>query len=823
MTNNREREDKYHHLSVDEAPEVELVGHTTQKRNWRGIAIALLVIVVVCALIITTIILLSPTSEDETPLRKFTFEDFITKKYQPKSFHPVWIKGEDSFFYRNEDGAVILYNCSTNSSSFFMDNTTFKDLDASSYTVSPNNKYVLLPYNVEKIYRHSTRAKYKIYNVETKGTEALQGPDGDELQYVSWAPSGESLVFVQSNNIFYKKRALQSSYSQITDSGEMWQIFNGIPDWVYEEEIIQTNNAIWWSPTGRYFLYAVFNDSEVRRFDLTYYGEPNQQYLDSHPIAYPKAGTRNPTFRLMIYDTDNNVSTEIKPPNVFQNIDHYFTTVTWQNSDNVLISWLNRAQNVSILSICSVLSQKCKENYREESDSGWVDIMPPNLPYFTKDGSYYFLILPQKEGKHGSFNHIAMINASTSVDIAKQVYGSKVFVTTGLWDVEDIVGYDNANNTIYFLATKTGSPTSRHLFSTTTLRDDTAFLKPTCLSCSEGADCQWVGASFSSSAQNYMLNCLGPSVPTYTLLSASNGVLSAFEDNAKLKSDLEKLSLPRIKYIHIPLTSSLSMWGKLLLPKVLKEDEIIKYNFLMSVYGGPNSQKVTQQFKLGWEEYLASSHNIIIGYADGRGGGGRGNRWLHANYRKLGTTEVQDTITAGQYFKDLTYVSETTAIWGWSYGGFLTASVLGQQSSDVFKCGVSVAPVTDWRYYDSVYTERYMGLPVVEDNLEGYKFANVSRNIENFKKSKFMVVHGTGDDNVHFQNTAQLTRALTNADIYYRVQVYTDQQHSLDGGNTRKHLYNSLEDFLLQCYGEKSQTDTHNQESSEKDADEHES
>ncbi|XP_052237894.1 dipeptidyl peptidase 4-like [Dreissena polymorpha] len=641
----------------------ELVGHTVQKRNWKGIVIALVVIIIVCALIITTVILLTPRKSDEPPKPKFTFEDFIKKKFAPKSFSFKWVTDSDAIYYRNEDGAVIRYNCSTNTSAAIMDNSTFKELDTSTYMISPDENFALLAYDVQAIYRHSTQAKYKVVNLQNRNESSLQGPNGTEFQYVSWSPTYDGLVFVQNNDVYYRRSMnLQDVDAfRVTDTGVMDQIFNGVPDWVYEEEILSEDHALWWSPTGSYFLFASFNDTLVRNYHLTYYGSMTDQYVTDKKLLYPKAGTTNPVFSLHVFHTHSNKTINIEPPEALKNIPVFM-------------------------------------NYRYLATSGWCET--PSAIVFKEDGSGYFTVLPMREGEAGYFRHVALVDAGNSVNIKSDNLGKRTFITSGQYDVIEIEKYDPKTALIYYLAYRAGDPTSRHVYKTSTREGDVNFLKPTCVSCTDPDTCDWVSASFSTKPDGefYMLTCLGPSVPTYIMRSTATQSVISFEDNKEAADKLSTLALPRTKFLRIPLDDTNSMWAKLLLPEPLKEDEVIHYNMLTSVYGGPDSQKVSKAFSLGWEDYLASSHNIVIGYADPRGSSGRGDAWRHADYRHLGTTEVDDSIVAGRYFNSLKYIGDRTAIWGWSYGGYLTASVLGR-GSEVFDCGMSVAPVTAWTYY----------------------------------------------------------------------------------------------------------------------------
>ncbi|XP_076088367.1 dipeptidyl peptidase 4-like isoform X6 [Mytilus galloprovincialis] len=781
----------------------ELVGHTQDQRNWRGIAIALLVILIVCALIVTAIILVTPdteSSKEEDNREKLSLENYLNQSFHPKELYVTWVDGDEAFVYRNDDGAVVEYNCTSNETVTLILSTVFKTLDTGVYKLSPDRKYAILTTGApEHIYRHSTLSKYSLYNVSTGTYVPLEGyKNEDVLQYIGWAPKGPAVVFVQHNNIYYKN-IITKETKQVTSDGITEEIFNGIPDWVYEEEILMSDSAIWWSQEATHILYAQFNDTGVKKYMYPYYGDPTNEYGEMKRIAYPKPGATNPTFKLKVHNLVTGKTFDVQAPKEFLNVDHYFTTVSWRDDTYFLVTWVNRAQNRTLFTVCTAVNGQCSLNFEEEVKGGWIEMDTP--PLFTANGKDYLTLMPNKDGKAGYFKHVAMVELPVS-NIGKQLsrnIGIRRFLTHGQYEVTDIVGINDELREVYFIATP-GDARKRHLYSISTDSPSSSFT-PTvkCLSCDIDEKCQYVTASFSHTGKYYILGCLGPDIPYFILKSTMSDISIMLEDNQVLRKKYDKVAFPKIKFIDIETEDGEKIHAKMLIPPVWNKDEIITYPLLMSVYGGPGSQLVTEKFEIKWASYLASTKNIIVAYVDARGTGARGDRFLHRMYKNLGSIEVQDTITAAQYFDSLSYVeSSKLSIWGWSYGGYLTANVLGRQPKELFECGISVAPVTDWLYYDSVYTERYMNTP--RENPNGYSTSSVLQYARNFKDVMFMLVHGTGDDNVHFQNSAQLMKALQEEDVYFTQQFYTDQQHGLNGGHTKEHLYKSMGDFLDECY-----------------------
>lgn len=767
----------------------ELVGNTAQQRNWRGIIIALLVIVVVCALIVTAVIIATPNENKKDYGEKFTFDDFMSPDYQYRRFYEHWLPDSNQFLYRDSNSEIRIFNCSGNSSRLIMDNTTYIQLNVDSFELSADGKFLLLYKKDRSLggFRHSSVGEYSIYDLNTQDNPAvITGLKGDKFQYAGWSPTGHSLILVQENDVYYKKD-MDSDIKTITQDGIPGLKYNGVPDWVYEEEVLGTDNAIWWSTESSYILYASFDDSPVPTFYYSEYGELSNAYTTQIKIAYPKAGYPNPFFNLTIVNMEDMSTYLIQPPPEFANLDggYYFYRVAWRNDQEVLVTWLNRKQNKAILTLCKASTGTCKKSTEVTSETGWLDVL--HAPLFSKDGSRYFFIAPQKSANGGFFRHVAM------VEIRSEDKQDKLsFVTEGDWEVTKIKAFDESTDTLFFTSPEL-DPRKMHFFSVQ-IPDK----RETCLTCGYHKDCQYNDVSLSATTEYYVLKCLGPGVPKYSLHTIDGTETYRLENNTKFAELLSYKALPWVKWFQIELDNGQKAWGRLLLPPVLKEEEILKYPLLLEQYGGPGSQMVTEQFTLGWRSYLTSYHDIIHATVDVRGSAGRGEDFKQAIYRHLGTHEVDDTIKAGEFFSELHYVDEVKmAIFGWSYGGYVSSSVMGRKN-DIFQCGIAVAPVTDWIYYDSIYTERYMGKPTGEDNLEGYQHANVSKYAENFRGNKFLLIHGSGDDNVHFQNSAQLVKALEKADVHFRFEMYTDKAHRIAG--LERHLYESMDDFLIECF-----------------------
>ncbi|XP_051283290.1 dipeptidyl peptidase 4 isoform X1 [Dicentrarchus labrax] len=702
--------------------------------------------------------------------RTFTLEDVFNSSLKPKSYSMRWIS--DYEYLQKSQGSVFLHNVLTETSSEFLSRDKFDEKGAYDYQLSADRKYVAFMSNHSKLWRHSFTASYSLYELES-GTFLTPSDIPHEVQYFAWAPEGNKLAYVWKNNV-YIKTSPGSAPKQVTFNGEDNQIFNGIPDWVYEEEMFSSNQGLWWSPGGKYVAYVESNDTEVHAIEYSWYG--NNQYPSTVSIPYPKPGTPNPVVKLFVVDTNNTSKiTEVVVPDPFGSSEHYLATVTWATDERIAVQWLKRVQNHLILQIYNFNGSKWEqaEHLEVRSTSGWIGRFSPPEPVFTTDKNSYYLLMSDTNG----YKHIHHVIESVSTPI-----------TAGEWEVIDILKV--TEDSIYYSSNEEGGkPGGRNVYKWTKQGHK-------CLTCTlRGEDCQYNSAYFSHNASFYRMSCSGPGIPYYSLMdNQKNQDMKVLEDNKGFNSLISGIAMPTMRRGFIELYGH-KLWYQMFLPPGF--DDSKKYPLLIDVYAGPCSQKADLIYRVSWSTYLASTEKIIVASFDGRGSGFQGDKLMHAIYKRLGTYEVEDQITAAREFIKMGFVDkDRIAIWGWSYGGYVTSMALGS-GSGVFKCGMAVAPVSKWDYYDSIYTERYMLEP--SQNYEFYANSTVTGRAKNFHSVQYLLVHGTADDNVHFQQAAEISEALVDEQVDFEAMWYTDKDHGL-GGAAYPHVYTHMTHFLQRCF-----------------------
>uniref|UniRef100_A0A673JWH4 Dipeptidyl peptidase 4-like n=1 Tax=Sinocyclocheilus rhinocerous TaxID=307959 RepID=A0A673JWH4_9TELE len=555
-------------------------------------------------------------------------------------------------------------------------------VDATDYILSADKRFVVFESNYSKLWRHSFTASYHMYNMESREfLSKVQIPP--VTQFLVWAPVGNKLAYVWDYNIYLKKNATAEAI-QVTHNGKVNKIHNGVPDWVYEEEVFASNEAIWWSPQGKYLAYLQINDTGVHNIEYSLYG--NDQYPTTVFIPYPKAGCVIPRARLFVIDVENpSRQSEVVVPKSVGIGDHYLRTVTWVTDERLAVQWLPRRQDSVLLQIYDYDGTNWKET-SQKSKTGWVGRYFPAAPYFAANNMSFYKVMSNDNG----YKHLHYVEA-----------GKATPITSGKWEV---------------------------IYISKVTKDSIHYV--TCI---------------------------------------------------RIVAYLSKA-------FHVVYVSP-DLWYQMMFPPNF--DSSKKYPLLIQVYGGPASQNTDYVFRLEWATYLCSTEKVIIASFDGRGSGYQGDEIMHAIYGRLGTYEVEDQISAVRKFIEMGFIDkDRIGMWGWSYGGYVTSMVLGS-GSGLFKCGIAVAPVAKWDYYDAVYTERYMHRP--EENTESYKV--MTDRAKNFESVQYMLVHGTADDNVHFQQAAQISKALVENQVDFEAMWYTDKDHGLSG-KARYHLYAHLNHFL---------------------------
>ncbi|KAJ8003478.1 hypothetical protein DPEC_G00148730 [Dallia pectoralis] len=729
--------------------------------------------VVVTLIAVPTVLYLN--EEKVTAKSTFTLNDVFNSSIKARSFNMRWIS--DHEFLHKEDGSIFLHDLVTKNITELLSATIFDKVKASDYFLSADRQYVAFQSNWTKTWRHSFTASYSLYNLsDLKFISSTDIPQ--EVQLFSWAPTGHKMAFVWQYNV-YVKSSPSAPAKQATFNGKHNQILNGIPDWVYEEEMFSSNDAMWWSPGGRYLAYAEFNDTLVHAIEYSWYG--TEQYPNTVVIPYPKPGTPNPLVRLFVVDTENTtLITEVSVPTSIGASDHYLATVTWVSDIQIAVQWQKRSQKEVRLQMYDFDGNTWIENTAEKLDlisvSGWVGRFSPSSPVFTPDKRLYML-----KSDSSGYKHIHHVSAS-----------GVTAITSGPWEVIDIL--KATNDAIYYSSNQFGDrPGGRNIYQISLATPPTT----RCLTCSVDEDrCQYNSAYFSHNASFFRMDCSGPGLPRYSLWD-NRGVASevkVLEGNTNLEDLLSEIQMPTMRRGFIK-QEQFKLWYQMTLPPGF--DESKKYPLLIDVYAGPCSQKADYRYRLSWDTYLASTEKVIVASFDGRGSGYQGDRLMHSIYGRLGTYEVEDQIMAAREFIKMGFIDkDRIAIWGWSYGGYVTSMVLGA-GSGAFKCGMAVAPVSKWEYYDSIYTERYMKQP--SENPEFYNNSTVTARAKNFRSVQYLLVHGTADDNVHFQQAAQISKALVEEQVDFDAMWYTDKDHGLDGSANR-HVYTHLSHFLLKCF-----------------------
>ena len=633
------------------------------------------------------------------------------------------------------------------------------------YEFNSTNTRILVYTNRENVYRRTYKANYYIYDIKRKEIKPLS--EEGKQQAAIFSPDGNMVAFVKDNDVYIHK-ILFGTEARVTDDGEYNKIINGVPDWVYEEEF-EFNRAMEWSPNSMELAYLRFDESNVKQYKFPLYkgSHPTHEeyalYPGEYKFKYPKAGEDNSKVEVKVFHVKNRTTKTMD----IEGEDYYIPRIRWTYEDGKLgILKLNRLQNQFDLLIANTASTITKSVFTHRNDYYIAEDVLDNLTFLP--GGDYFVYVGEMDG----YNHIHLYTMA----------GMKVRqLTKGDWDVTEFYGYDTNKKLFYYQAAKV-SPMQREVYA---ISLDAK--KSYTLSTEPGTN----NAQFSATFKYYVNNYSSTTTPPkYTLHAQSGKQLRTLEDNSALITKLKAYDISSKEFFTFKTSEGVELNGWMVKP--LNFDPSKQYPVLMTQYSGPNSQEVLDRWSIGWEQYLASQ-GYLVACVDPRGTGARGEEFRKCTYMKLGKYESDDQIEAAKYLGSLSYTDASRiAIWGWSYGGFMSCSCLGK-GDGVFKVGIAVAPVTNWRYYDSVYTERYMRKP--QENPKGYD-ENSPINMAQDLSGRLFIIHGSADDNVHYQNTVEFVEQLIQAGKQFDMFVYPNRNHSIYGGNTRMHLYQMMSDYL---------------------------
>ncbi len=713
-------------------------------------------------------ILISPVAAQQ----RITLEDVVAKntfkeetieglRSMNDGLHYTTLEGGTKivkYSYKNGEKVAVVFDLSQ------VEKALIKDFSA--YEFSDDETKILLTTAKMPVYRRSFTAEYYIWNSLTKELTGLSGKG--RQQAATFSPDGERVAFVRDNNIFIKSLKFGTE-SQVTTDGRKNGIINGIPDWVYEEEF-SYDKAFAWSPDSKFLAYTRFDESAVKEFPMMLFKgrEPelngNELYPSVKAFKYPKAGEKNSLVSVHVYEIKS--KTKIKV-DTGEEEDVYIPRIKWTaDGEELAVMRLNRRQNELNVLLANPYTGDSRLFYTEKNERYVAEEFLDDFIFLPSND--YFIVNSERNG----YSHLYLYN--------RQGFPVRQ-LTDGKFDVTGFYGYDNKRKIFYYQAAKE-SPLRREIYYTSLDGK-----KQGKLSDKEGEN----KAEFSKGFQYYINTYTNAGSPKQVSLHSSDGKqIRMLEENSALRARAAGYQLSRKEFFTFTTGNGIVLHGWMLKPAGFNPGK--KYPVVMTQYSGPNSQEVTDTWSVSWEHYLAQE-GFLVACVDPRGTAARGEDFRKTTYLQLGKLESDDLIEAARYLGSLPYADKSRiGIWGWSFGGFTTLLCM-EKGGEIFKAGIAVAPVTDYKFYDSVYTERYMRRPF--ENPEGYNDNSALKDPAGIK-GKLLIIHGSADDNVHLQNTMELTEAMVQAGVPFEMAIYTNRNHGIYGGNTRMHLYQKMTDFL---------------------------
>ena len=711
--------------------------------------------------------------------RDIQLKEVVNGTYSAKNFSGIHPMNDGEHFAKmsSDRKMVLSYSFKTGevTDTLFDINTArgcdFKRIDG--FIFSPDEARMLIQTRTNRIYRRSFTAVYYIFNVRNNTMEVLS--EGGPQQVPLFSPDGNQIAFVRNNNIYLVKLLFGNSESQVTEDGKYNEVLNGIPDWVYEEEF-GFNRAFDFSADSKMLAYIRFDESKVPMYSFPLYQGMNPSldqyavYPGSYDYKYPMPGVDNSKVSVHTFDIKSKVTRKLDLP---LDEDGYIPRIQFTKDENTLaIMTLNRHQNRFDLYFANPRSTLCKLVVRDEAEQYIKEEAYGNMTFYANN----FVMMSEKDG----FNHLYLYSAGGN--LIKQI-------TKGNFEVKSFLGWDEKTNTYYYSSNE-GSPLRTAIYKID------AKGRKTKLSSKEGTN----QAIFSKSMKYYINTFSNIATPPVITINGNTGkTLTTLVDNKKLAQKVASMNLPSKEFFTFTTSDGVQLNGWIMKPANF--DPSKKYPVIMHQYSGPGSQNVLDRWNIGsrgdggmFEAYMAD-HGFISVCVDGRGTGGRGSDFEKCTYLYLGVKEARDQVETALYLGTLPYIdSKNIGIWGWSFGGYCTLMSMSE-GTPVFKAGVAVAAPSDWRYYDTVYTERFMRTP--KENMEGYQASSAITRAHQLN-GELLLIHGTADDNVHLRNASEYSEALVQADKQFDMHIYTNRNHSIRGGNTTKHLLTRVTEFFIE-------------------------
>ena len=709
---------------------------------------------------------------------KITLKDVTGKTFTPKYITGVDpIKGTDRYASISNDGRQIIeYAFKTGNQTrvlFDIANThgeSIKQLDG--YTLSPDGKRMLIQTNTHKIYRRSFTADYYIYTIQSRKLEKLS--TGGPQQIPTWSPDGNQIAFVRDNNIFLVKLLYDNAESQITKDGKFNEIINGVPDWVYEEEF-STNRSLCFTADSRMLCWIKYDERKVKEYSLQLFMgshptmKANEVYPGTYTYKYPKAGEDNSIVSVWSYEIQTHKTNRLQVP---LEGDGYIPRIKSTNDANrIIVFTMNRHQDVLNLYAVNPRTTLSQLLIKEQGDKYVKEEAMEGIAI----GQNSILLPSDRDG----YMHLYLYNMNGSL-IRK--------IGDGNYDITSIYGYDETTGDVYYQAAGI-NPHDRQVF----VSHKTG--KTERLTDTNG----WNKAIFSGDYKYFLNTWSNYNTPyVFTIRDNKGKVLSTPVDNKELKEKVKTYGFNGRETFSFTTSEGVKLDGWMVKPKDFDTNK--KYPVILFQYSGPGSQQVIDAWNAGsmgnggaFDYYLAQQGFIVV-CVDGRGTGGRGAAFEKCTYLKIGELESRDQVETALWLGKQSYIDkERIGIWGWSFGGFNTLMSMSE-GRPVFKAGVAVAPPTNWRYYDTIYTERYMRTP--KENGSGYATNPIQR--ANALHGALLICHGMADDNVQPQNTMEYTEALIQADKDFKENIYTNRNHGIYGGNTRTHLLRQISNWFIE-------------------------